>query len=81
MKLRYLKRMQLMTAVLILAMPVLKTVTRTGVRVNGWFYLFEAVCMVTLFLCRRAYRCPHCQNQLEIIHTSKCPHCSEPLDE
>ena len=81
MKLRWLKAAQLLFAVLILCAPVLKTVTRTGVQTSVWFYAFELLCIGTLLVCRRLYRCPHCKKQLELNHKHHCPHCRQPLDE
>lgn len=80
MKLRYLKTAQLVLGLLVIGAPALKTLTRTGVQVSVWFYIFEALCIAGLYVCHRLYRCPHCKRQLKITHEKECPHCKEPLD-
>lgn len=80
MKLRFLKTAQLIFALLILCAPVLKTLTRTGVQISIWFYVFELICIGGLVVCRNLYCWPHCKKKLQINHTHNCPYCKETLD-
>ena len=80
MKLRYLRGVQLVLGVLIVAMPALKTVSMTDVRPSVWYYVFWAVCIGLFSLFHKMNRCPHCKKQLGYEKLDKCPHCAEPLD-
>ena len=76
------KRMILLIlGLLIMAMPLLGDLFKSGFTKDSGYYLVYAILVMTFVLFhKRMWKCPHCGKNPGYKAVKRCPHCNELLD-
>lgn len=77
-----IKRMILLIlGLLILAMPLIGDLTKSGMTKDYGYYVVSAVLILAFVLFHKlAWKCPHCSKNPGYKSMDRCPHCNELLD-